>query len=291
MLIDTHCHVNFSAYKNDADDVIQRSLSREISLVVVGSQIDTSRRAVEYAEKYDHGVYAAVGLHPVHLIDQEIDEEEITFRTRAEKFDYEVYKELAQSEKVVAIGEMGLDYYRIEDKRGSSRVHESQKNENQIKEMQKETFEQGLRLASELGKPIIIHTRPSPNTFDAYDDVLALLQIPNSKFQIPNGVVHCFGGILDQARKFVDLGFYIGITGIVTFKNASVLQNIVREISLDHLLIETDSPYLSPEPHRGTRNEPSYVEYVARKVAELKGIEYDNVARATTENAKKLFGV
>lgn len=281
MYFDTHCHVNFAAFKETQQAVIQRSLEKGISLVVVGTQIDTSRSAVELAEKYE-GVYAAVGLHPVHLYSQYVDEEESRFKTREETFDFEVYRELGKRESVVAIGEMGLDYFRLDGvgANGRSPVQE-------IKKRQRETFESGLGLAKDLGKPMIIHTRPSPDSFDAYDDVLGIVRA-HSEVQ---GVVHCFGGSFEQAQQFVELGWKIGVTGIVTFKKALETQRVATELPLESLVIETDAPYLAPEPYRGKQNEPSYVVHVAEKIAELRGVSVDEIAEQTTSNAKELFGV
>lgn len=282
-LFDTHCHLNFRAYSANSDEVFGRARTQGVGLNIVGSQRDTSRRAVALAEQYEGDVYATVGLHPVHLVDEEIEEEGGTFRTRAEIFDYEAYKVLAAHPRVVAIGEMGLDYYRLpRDGEGVS----------EIKAKQRVTFEQGLSLASELDKAIVVHTRPSPGTVDAYQDVIEIL---DSRFKISDqrvrGVVHCFGGNLEQARRIIELGLYIGVTGIVTFKNAKELQEIVREIPLDHLVIETDAPYLAPDPYRGQRNEPAYVEHVARKIADIKDMAFDEIARITTENGRNLFAL
>lgn len=276
-LIDSHCHVNFNAFKADADEVMRRSLADGIWVNVVGSQIDTSYRAIEYAKEYEAGVFASVGLHPIHLYTQAVDEEEDSFITRAEKFDYARYKELASHEKVIAIGEMGYDYYHLP--RGLT--------QKEAYEMQKKTFEQGIKLAKELDQPIIIHTRSAKGTYDAYDDVYNTLR----ESDYARGVVHCFGGTLKQAKKFLDMGVYLGMTGIVTFKNAKDIQEIVHQIPLDKLLVETDAPYLAPEPHRGKRNEPAFVRFVAEKIAEIKNTTFEEVAGQTTENAKALFNL
>lgn len=279
MLIDTHCHVNFSAYKDDSDEVIKRCLDNNIWLINVGSQLSTSQRVLEIANKYTQGVYAIVGLHPIHLYKMHVDEAEqgLDFVTRAEEFDYEVYKKLAQQPKVVGIGEMGIDYFHL--------PHDE--NPDEVKIKQKQTFLQGLKLAKELNKPITIHTRPSKGTQDAYDDEIDILQ----KANYFKGVVHCFVGTAEQAQKFIDMGLLLSFTGIVTFKNAKEVQAIVKTIPLNKIMIETDSPYLSPEPFRGSRNEPSFVEYVARKIAELKGLSYDEVAEVTSNTAKNFFNI
>ena len=276
MLIDTHAHVNFNAYKDDADEVIRRSLdgstgSPQVWMINVGSQYDTSKRAVEIAEKYKEGVYAAVALHPIHLGPPKfVDEEEVKFKTREEKFDKEKYKELAASPKVVAIGETGLDYYHTEDEK--------------IKELQKEVFIQHLDLARELNKPVIFHCRK------AYEDLLKIL-IFNFQFSIfkPKGVLHCFMGKLSQAEEFLKMGFYLGFNGLITY--CRDYDKVIKNTPLERILIETDCPYLTPIPHRGERNEPLYVKYVAEKIAEIKQVSFEKISEQTTENARELFKI
>ncbi len=278
MLIDTHTHVNFSAFKDDGAEVIKRCLDNDIWIINVGSQLSTSKRAVQIAEQYEQGVYAAVGLHPIHLHEMEVDEDEdIHFHSRAEVFDESVYKDLASSPKVVAIGEMGIDYFHLPEG----------EDPEEVKRKQKETFLRGIKLAQELGKPIIVHTRPSKGTFDAYDDEIGILKQANYF----HGVIHSFLGTFEQAQEFLQMGFYLSFNGIVTFKNAQEVQEVAKKVPLERVLLETDAPYLTPVPYRGKRNEPSYVEYVARKIAELKGISFEEVAEVTTNNARRLFGI
>lgn len=275
MLIDSHSHLNFKQFEKDKEEVIKRALDNDTALIIVGSQYTTSQRAIEIANNYPDKVYAAVGLHPIHLIDQvytdEIDHEKIEFRTRAESFDIDKYRQLAQDKKVVAFGETGFDFYHLADH-----------HKTEILAMQKETLLHHIALANELNKPVILHCR------DAYAELLEFLNQQNIHVK---GVIHCFSGSLAQAQEFLQMGFYIGFTGIITFKNAKNLQAIVQEIPLDKILVETDCPYLSPEPFRGKRNEPLYVQYVAKKIAEIKEISYDKVYKATTLNAKKLFNI
>ena len=279
MLIDTHCHLNFKDFKDDRDEVLKRSLDNDIWVINVGSQLSTSQRAVEIAEQYDEGVYAIIGLHPIHLYPQHVDEPEqnLDFDARAEKFDKEAYKKLAESKKVVGIGEMGIDYFHMPDGY----------DEQEVKNYQKQVFLQGLELAQELDLPVTIHTRPSKNSFDAYDDVLEVLEKANYN----KCVVHCFGGNIQQAKRFLDMGLLLSFTGIVTFKNAPEIQEIAKITPLEQMMVETDSPYLSPEPNRGKRNEPSYTQFVAEKIAEIKGIEFSKVADATTNTARKFFNI
>jgi len=275
-LIDTHCHINFKEFKDDANKVVQRSLDEETSLIIVGSQSTTSERAVQIAEQHS-GVFAAVGLHPVHLFSYKVETDRDSFMSRAEEFDYEYYKKIATHEKVVAIGEMGLDYYRIKGL-GSLR---------QVKEKQKAVLIQAIMLARESDKPMIIHTREQDKSQTVFADVLELLRQQDYN----KCVIHCFSGDLQQAKDFIEFGCMISLTGIVTFKNAHAMQQVAREIPLEKIMIETDAPYLSPEPYRGQRNQPSYVKFIAEKIAELKQVSFEEVARVTTENAIKFFNL
>ncbi|PIX61869.1 hydrolase TatD [Candidatus Uhrbacteria bacterium CG_4_9_14_0_2_um_filter_41_50] len=274
-LIDTHCHVNFQAYKDDAKDVIARSLEDEIAMITVGSQSDTSKTAIELAEKYD-GVWAAIGLHPNHLYEQKfIDEQELKanafVKTRSEKFDFAYYAGLAHHPKVVAIGENGLDYYRLPDG-----------DQAQMKEDQKRTARAHIDLASEVNKPIIVHVR------DAHADQYEILKLAIEEGKlVRRGVIHCFTGTYDEAQKYIELGFMISFTGILTFSKE--LQAVAKELPLSSIMVETDAPYLAPTPHRGKRNEPAYVKHVAEKLAEIKGLSFDEVAKVTTENAIRFF--
>ncbi|MEW6610933.1 MAG: TatD family hydrolase [Patescibacteria group bacterium] len=283
LLIDIHSHVNFAAFKEDGDAVIARALEKGILVMNVGSQINTSHRAVEIAVKYQEGVYAIVGLHPIHLEEMEVDEEEHHFTTRAEEFNYKTYLELARHPKVVAIGECGLDYYRIDaDQRGLSRG-----STQNVVERQRETLIQHIALANELRKPLMIHLRAGKDDPDgAYMDLAEIIRVHPLD---AGGDVHCFSGSKAAARALLDLGLYLSFTGIITFKNAHDARELVRYVPLEHLMVETDAPYLAPDPFRGKRNEPQFVEFVARKVAEVKGLSFEQVAEATTGNAMRLF--
>lgn len=277
MLIDTHAHLNFSAYKDDADEVIKRTLARGVFMINVGSQYSTSARAVEYAEKFGVGVYAAVGIHPIHLQKREIiysdpnefdTEQEI--KTSGEDFSLEKYKKLAKNPKVVAIGEVGLDYHHFENGDDIEK----------LKSKQKEIFLEFIKLANAVKKPIIIHC------WDAYDDLYEILKNnPAEK----KGVIHSFIGSYKTAKKFIELGYKIGINGVVTYSIS--YDRLIREIDLENIVLETDCPYLTPVPKKGERNEPLYVEWVAKKIAEVKEISMEEVAQKTTKNAKELFGI
>lgn len=283
MSVDSHCHVHFRAYQHEQEDLIKKTLQSGVFMVTVGTQLETSKQAIACAEQHD-GVFASIGLHPEHTINQDfVDENETSVHHPAEVFDVNAYKALAQSAKCVAIGECGLDYYRVPD--GID--------EDEFKRKQMNALRAQFDLADELHKPVIIHCR------DAYEDQLAVNQeyIDAGKL-VCRGVVHCFSGSLDVAKQFVVQGFLLGFTGVITFppKKSDVLidgltslQHVIKEIPLESILIETDAPYLTPIPFRGKRNEPAYVKYVAEKVAEIKGVPIEDVEAVTTQNAKRLF--
>lgn len=272
MLIDTHAHVNFNTFKNDGDEVIRRALDNGVWLVNVGSQYSTSKRAVEIAQRHKEGVYAAVGLHPIHLetglVKMKDDPEEIQFKTIEEEFDYEKYKALAKSPKVVAIGEIGLDYYWKPKTKAKLAL---------FKEKQMTILLRQMDLAKELNLPVIFHCRT------AHDDLLEIL----AERADVRGVIHCFTGSWQQAQKYMDMGFYLAFNGLI-FKMD--LDEVIRKIPLERILIETDCPYLTPSPIEG-RNEPIYIKYVAEKIAEIKSSSYEAITLATTKNAKELFRI
>lgn len=248
MLIDTHSHLNFNAYKNDLEEVIKRSLAENVWMINVGSNYDTSKRAVEIAEKYDKGVFAAIGLHPIHA--------------DSEEFDRKKYKELAMSRKVVAIGEIGLDYYR---------------EYGLFKEKQKEVLSEQFSLAKELNLPVIFHCRK------AHDDLLEILK--NNQIR---GVIHCFTGKWKQAKEYLDMGFYLGFNGIIYKLN---LKEVIEKTALEKILIETDCPYLTPPQASIERNEPIFVKHIAQDIAKIKNLSYKKITEITTKNAKKIFKI
>lgn len=247
MIVDTHSHLQFDAYDGDRDEVIKRTRAEGIACINVGCSFTSSKAAVEMAEKQE-GFYAAIGLHPI-----DVDEE----------FDKEKYKNLALSgsRKVVAIGEIGLDYFRppFDEKK------------------QQEIFLQQVVLAQELDLPVIIHCRK------AHDQMLELLKGRNLR-----GVIHCFTGTLSEAEKYIALGFYLGMNGIM-FKFP--LEEVVKNIGLEHMLLETDSPYLTPPMAPQKRNEPVFIKYTIQKIAELKNVSIQEIEAVTTKNAKKLFNI
>jgi len=281
MLIDTHTHVTFHEFKGESEEVVSRALEQEIWLVNIGTKLETSQAAIELAEKFEEGVYASIGIHPIHLIaditeSASFEGHQSSFTTKKQTFNYDEFKKLAQSSsKVVAIGETGLDYYRLGDK-----------NLEEVRKVQTEVFRQSIRLAKELNLALVVHGRgEADKPYAVYDEIIQIIK----EEKISRGSFHCFGGTLEQAREIVELGFNIGVTGIVTFKNAQVLQTIVKSIPLENIVIETDAPYLAPDPYRGKRNEPSYVSYVAAKIAELREIPLEKVMEETTVNARRMY--
>ena len=274
MLIDTHAHLNFNAYKNDAKEVIERALKNKTWMINVGSQFRTSERALEIAKQYPQGVYAAVGLHPIHLntgiFKTRIDKEEVRFETREESFAYQKYKELAKNPKVVAIGEIGLDYYH---------KPKTKKKLSLFKEKQREVLQEQIKLAQEQGLPIIFHCRM------AHKDLIEELKKIKGKIK---GVIHCFTGDWEEAKNYLEMGFYLGFNGII-FKLKN-LEDIIKKAPLERIVLETDCPYLTPPPEEG-RNEPIFVKYIGKRIAEIKNLSFGKVSEITTKNAQKLFEI
>lgn len=275
MIIDTHAHVNFSFFKEDADDVIQRSLAEDTWMINVGANYKTSNRALMYANKYERGVYAATGLHPINLFPTK-DEDKII---AAEEFNYDAYEKLAKFEKVVAVGEIGLDYYHID----------KSLDVNEVKKKQKQVFSEQLLMARRVEKPAIIHCR------QAHDDMIQTIKdIKKENKDLftgnkPWGVMHCFSGDEDLAWKYFSLGVIISFTGLITFSRQ--WDDLIRKMPNENLMIETDCPFMTPEPFRGKRNEPIYVKYVAEKIAEIKNVSRERAIEFTTNNARKFFNI
>jgi TatD DNase family protein len=279
MLIDTHSHINFKAFKEDADAVVKRSLDRGVWQIVVGAELKTSQRAVEYASKYGEGVYAAIGLHPFHVWAQEIAGEGYKFTTRGEQFNEDQYTDLVKNPKVVAIGEIGLDYYRIDDE-----------HRDEIIEKQKKTFIAQLQFAQAHDLPCIVHCR------QAHEDVLSILRAEIGLLdrlgafgdrRLVRVVMHCFSGNLEQAKQYVELGCLFSFNGLITF--AHDWDEVIKWLPIEKIMLETDCPFMTPVPWRGQRNEPIYVKYVAEKITELKNLDFETVARETVKNSREFF--
>lgn len=318
--IDCHTHVNFAAYDEDREDVIQRTLDSNTWMVNVGTQKDTSESAVNLAEQYEKGVYAIVGIHPIHTDTSFHDSDELGdngkennsftptpvlkdgvsdnskekeaakqggndmgniktgvsafnargFTSRGEAFDEEYYTKLAQHPKVVGIGETGLDYFRAE---------------KESVEKQRESFIKHIELANKLEKPLMLHIRPSKEDTESYKDALALLK---QYAKVP-GNAHFFAGSTEDAKGFLDLGYSVSFTGVITFTHD--YDEVIKYVPLESILSETDAPYVTPTPHRGKRNEPVYVQEVVKRVAEIQGKPFEDVKRVMVENAFRFFGL
>lgn len=252
MLFDTHTHLDDKKFDADRGELIASLKSQGISLLVnIGADMKSSQQSILLAEKYDF-IYASVGVHPCDTKNLTDD-------------DLNTLEKMAKHEKVVAIGEIGLDYYWDEHER----------------EIQKEWFTKQLLLAKKLNMPYIIHDR------DAHADTLEIIK----KCGYTNGVMHCFSGSAEFAQEVIKMGMYVSLSGTVTFKNAKKAQEVAQSIPLDRLLIETDSPYLTPEPFRGKRNNSAYVKYTAEKIADIRGISFDELARITLDNGKRFYNI
>jgi TatD DNase family protein len=249
-IIDTHCHPQFPQYDSDRQEVIQRALDTGIGMVVVGTDFETSQQAVELAAKYE-GIWCSVGLHPNDNLD--------------ERYNQSSYEKLAGAPKVVAVGEIGLDYYRTPDR------------EKQV--LQKHRFVEQLELAEKVNKPVIIHCR------NAHADMIELLRSRRGL----SGIIHSFTGTIDEASHYIELGFCLGFNGIITFTRQ--YDEVVKRIPLESMVLETDSPYLSPASKRGKRNEPGHILEVAQTVSDLKGMSFDTVVLETTKSARRAFHV
>ncbi|MDC1205522.1 TatD family hydrolase [Candidatus Pacebacteria bacterium] len=291
--IDTHAHVNINAFKEDWKEVIEGAREAGVAVCNVGTQKDTSARAVEIAEAFTDGVYAIVGLHPVHTSSSYHDKKELGenmkgFTSRGEEFDADFYRDLAKSKMVIAIGECGLDYYRLE---------------SDTKEIQQKVFIEQIKLANELNLPLMIHARDaqgnpesatsevgvglpaaaSAQVGSVYDDVYEILK----KHAKVKGNIHFYAGTLEQAKKFWEIGFSTSFTGVITFTHD--YDEVIKNAPLDMLHAETDCPYVAPVPFRGKRCESHMVQEVYKKIALIRGEDEEKVRVQLIENAQKLY--
>ncbi|MBP6063145.1 MAG: TatD family hydrolase [Fusobacteriaceae bacterium] len=250
-LVDTHCHLNHKDFNDDREDIFKEIEENMEFVVNIGYDLSSSRKSIEYAEKYKN-VYATVGLHPTDIGDE--------WNPIVEN----ALLEMGKNEKVVAIGEIGLDY------------HWMTKNES----VQKQWFREQMEIARKLNKPVVIHTR------EATEDTVKILK----EFPDLHGIVHCYPGSYEIAMEVIG-NYYFGIGGVLTFKNSKKMVEVVKKLPLERLVIETDAPYLTPEPFRGKRNLPEYVKYVVEKIAEIKGVSVEEVAKITNQNAKEVYKI
>lgn len=250
-LVDTHCHLDNSQYDADREELLKKIEENMEFVVNIGYDLNSSKNSIELAKKYKN-IYATIGIHPTDIGDNFIEE------------DYNNLKTLGMEEKVVAIGEIGLDYHWM----------------TKEKEVQANWFRKQMELARELKKPVVIHTR------EATADTVAILK----EFPDVKGILHCYPGSYETASEIME-NYYFGVGGVLTFKNSKKTVEFVKQIPLEKIVIETDAPYLTPEPYRGKRNHPEYVKFVVEKIAEIKGVTFEEVLSVTTENAKKIYGI
>ena len=251
--IDSHAHLDDRRFDQDREKLINSLYDNDVEIVLnPGADLQTSQKALSIAEKYPF-IYAAVGCHPHDT--KFMDDDTMS-----------IFQEMAKNDKVIAIGEIGLDYYY----------------DNSDRDIQRKWFREQIRLAKELDLPYIVHDR------DAHDDILKIMK--EEHYDGARGILHCYSGSVELSKEFIKLGFYISLAGPVTFEKARVPKLVAKETPFDRLLIETDSPYLTPHPYRGKRNEPKYVRYVAEEIANIRNVSVDEVAQKTKENFKRLFG-
>lgn len=263
--VDVHTHINLDAFAGDWKEVEEHTLAEGVAHVNVGTGKETSARAVDLANQFE-GVYATVGLHPVRASGKQVEDQEDS----REDFDYDFYKELAQDKKVVAIGECGFDYYRVD---------------KDTKAEQERAFIEQVQLANEVGKPLMLHIRDVKDSMRAYEDALKVLKAHAKVL----GNVHFFAGTYDIAIQFWDMGFTTSFTGVITFANQ--YDEIIKNAPLDMLHAETDAPYVAPKPFRGQRNEPLHVREVYKRIAELRGQDEEEIRLTLLANARRLFKI
>ncbi|MBI2436610.1 MAG: TatD family hydrolase [Candidatus Magasanikbacteria bacterium] len=299
MLFDTHCHIQFKSFFEDRAEVIARCKEKGMVLNLVGTQIPTSQKAIELAEQYEW-MYASVGIHPIQHDVVDVEEEDTSFRSRGEQFDEVLFEHMARHSKVIAIGETGLDKFHIA----------KDKTLEEIFAKQKKLFLQHWELSQKVNKPLVIHVR------DAHEEMIELISNPdanrdeksflsldlgktkNNNWNDISGVIHCFTSNWTHAQQYLDMGLYLGFTGVITFppkktdpKSQEELLEVIEKCPLDRMLVETDSPYLAPQKYRGTRSEPWMVEEVIAQIAEVKKMHIEEVERQIFENSQRLFKI
>ncbi|MEK7115167.1 MAG: TatD family hydrolase [Patescibacteria group bacterium] len=273
MVFDSHTHIHFPAFDKDRDEVIKKAQVAGVKMITVGTNLETSKEAIEIAEKYPDDIWATVGFHPSHVSKEGwyFDKNEMKKPVR-EEFHIDSFRKLAEHSKVVAIGECGLDYFRIKNQ------------DLRIKEDQKKVFIEQINLARELQKPLMIHCRPSKGADDAYEDLPLLIK----DFNLPK-VIHFYVGSIHTTKKLLEFGCSFTFGGVITFVRD--YDEVIKFLPMENILLETDAPYVAPEPHRGQRNEPAYVIEVAKKIAELKNVSVEEVINKTTQNTKRIFRI
>lgn len=283
--IDAHTHVHFKAYDSDRDEVINRALSSGIGMVNVGTDKKTSLDAISIAETKE-GLWATVGLHPIHTSPSFHDEDEGDDASEID-FDYEYYLSLAKHPKVVAIGECGFDYFHMPFSNSSELENEKSK--------QADAFMAQIKLAQDVGKPLMLHCRSSADKkLNAYRDVISSLKTAKYKPKNASGIAHFFSGSIDEAKELLELGFYFTFGGAITLPpraNGADFESLIKMMPEDRIMCETDAPYVAPLKYRGKRNEPVYIEEAIKKLAEFRRISISDIEKITLENTRKVLNL
>ncbi|PLX28222.1 hypothetical protein C0581_03065 [Candidatus Parcubacteria bacterium] len=287
MLIDSHCHIQLKGYKDDREDVLLRCRKKDVIMNAVGTQKDTSKKAVKISEDNEN-IYATIGLHPNHLFPMEINGDDYDFVAKAEDFDEDFYRDLVKSKKVIGIGECGIDLFHLP----------KDVSKEEVLKRQKEIFVKQAIFAKQHDLPLVIHTRDEKKQKDgslgmsAHDELIQTL----GGLEGARGVVHCYTSDWEHAQKYLGMGLYLGFTGVITFpakktdpKPQEDLLEVVKKCPLDRILIETDAPYLAPQKYRGKKCEPWMVEEVVKKIAEIKEKDLETVKKQVLLNTKELF--
>jgi len=273
MFFDSHTHLNLAAFDKDRKELIKKTLEQGVFMINIGTCYETSKKAIEIAQQYEN-CWATVGLHPSHTIPMKIDRSELTINTKEDISEAETFNGkfelLLKEQKVIAIGECGLDYSYLKNL--------SQKDRIKYKKTQEEEFRKQIQIAKKYNLPLSLHIR------DLYEKALIILE--EEKYE-GGAVFHFFAGKIDQAQKILEKGFYLGFSGIITY--SEVMNDVIKAAPLEKILIETDAPYVAPIPYRGSRNEPIYVEEVAKKIAQIKKLPLKEIEEATFKNAFQLF--
>lgn len=275
---DSHTHMQFAAYDKDRDDLMKQTLEEEVGMINVGTNLKTSKDALSLANKYsDKPVFGTAGLHPTHTYSDYQDSSEVNDGSgKEESFKYEEYKEIAKEDKIIAVGECGLDYFRVE---------KSEK--KKVEKLQKQALIKQIGLAEEMDLPLMVHCRPKAGTDKAYKELIDVMGAEANNLK--TAVIHFFVGSKDTAKEFLDLGFNFTFGGVITF--AREYDDVIDYIPLERIMLETDAPYVTPTPHRGKRNEPRFVKEVYKKMAELKKLDIKDLKQQMIENNERVFNI
>ncbi len=270
-IVDAHSHIQFPVFDSDRESVIKRARENGVKMIAVGTQASTSKRAIEIAHEFPKDVWATVGFHPNHLVQNWHHDKNEQTGIEPEKFDINILRELAKNPKVVAISECGFDLFY----------------DANAKEVQEKVFIEQAELAGELDKPLMMHCRPSKGTDDSYEYALEILK--DKKYESLKKIMHFYAGSLSMTKRLAGLGFYFTFGGVITFSKN--YDEVIKYLPLDRVFLETDCPYVAPEPYRGKRNEPAYVIEVAQKLAEIKELDFEKTVDDLYKNSIKIFNL